>query len=88
MFWPNIVIDFEKYLISYSTSNSLELFPDNAVALYVTKEEEVERIIPTFGALLANFLTVVRVIRPMLFDYLDLKSSNVIHVPLPEDSSA
>ncbi len=80
-YWPNMVVDFEKYLISYVSRNgskeSLELFPDNAVCLYVTKPEEKDNIVLLFACLLGNFLTVARVVRPMLLNYFGVNSSKV-----------
>lgn len=80
-YWPNMVVDFENYLISYVTKKdnkeSLELFPDNAVGLYATKTEEKDNIVLLFACLLGNFLTVARVVRPMLLSYFGVGSSKV-----------
>ena len=81
-YWPNMVVDFEKYLISYVSKSSgkahtLELFPDNAIGLYATKPEEKRNIVLLFACLLGNFLSVVVVLRPMLLKYFGVKSSKV-----------
>lgn len=80
-YWPNMVVDFENYLISYvakkGSKESLELFPDNAVGLYATKPEEKDNIVLLFACLLGNFLTVARVVRPMVLNYFGVGSSKV-----------
>lgn len=81
--WPNLVASFDEYLVSYSKQRkSLELFPDDADELYATIPEEIDRVIPTFGALIANFLTVVRVVRPELLNYLGMQQSKVVRFPI------
>ncbi len=80
-YWPNILVDFENYLISYvaknGSSESLELFPDDAIGLYATKPEEKDNIVLLFACLLGNFLTVARVVRPMLLKYFAVGTSKV-----------
>ena len=80
-YWPNLVVDFENYLISYIAKNSgqesLEIFPDNAVGLYATKLEEKNNIVLLFASLLANFLTVARVVSPRTLEYFGVRSSKV-----------
>jgi hypothetical protein len=80
--WPNIVTSFDQYLISYAKGTTLEMFPDGANEVYATTPEEIDRIIPTFGALVAHFLSVVRVVRPLLLDYLSLSQSHVRRFPI------
>jgi len=75
-YWPNIIVDFEKYLISYA-SKKLELFPDNAVNLYATRPEEKDNIVLLFACLLGNFLSVASVMRPILLRYFGVTTSKV-----------
>lgn len=80
--WPNLIASFDQYLIAYAKPTTLELFPDDASELYATDETEVDRIIPTFGALIANFLSVVKVVRPMYLAYLDVEKSSAHRFPI------
>lgn len=81
LYWPNIIVDFGQYLISYLAEKagreSLELFPDDAIGLYATRPEEIPNLVLLFACLLTNFLTVARVTRPMLLDYFGVKSSQI-----------
>lgn len=80
-YWPNMVVDFENYLISYIAKNegkeTLELFPDNAIGLYTTRPEDKDSIVLLFASLLAHFLTVARVVTPRLLKYFGVSSSEV-----------
>jgi len=82
--WPNLVVSFDQYLISYSKQNSrdLQLFPDGANEVYATSPTERDRIIPTFGALVANFLSIAKIVRPLLLTYLGTQHSQILRVPL------
>lgn len=81
-FWPNLIASFDQYLIGYIRDSSLDLFPDGATQLYVTAESEIDRIIPTFGAVIANFLTVAKVVRPMYLKYLGVSQSQTRSFPI------
>ena len=81
-YWPNLIASFDQYLIGYATPTTLELFPDDANQLYATDETEVDRIIPTFGALIANFLSVAKVVRPMYLAYIGVQKSSARRFPI------
>ncbi|MCD4786481.1 MAG: hypothetical protein K8T10_21860 [Candidatus Eremiobacteraeota bacterium] len=83
-YWPNIIVDFENYLISYfnfvvsnqstrALASEPDLFPDKADGFYYTTEAEKKNIVLLFACLLINFLTVVRVVRPFVLDYFGMR---------------
>lgn len=87
--WPNLIVDFESYLISYvratdqvENPHQLFLFPDEAVGFYATKLEERDNIVLLFASLLGDFLTVARVVRPQMLNYFGVRSSEVDIYPL------
>jgi hypothetical protein len=58
-FWPNIIVDFEKYLISYYSEHplfGLSLFPDMADQWYSTIPEASDRVILLFACYLVSQL--------------------------------
>lgn len=79
-YWPNMMLDFEKYLVSYISNKdgniSLEMFPDESIGLYSTNPEEKDNIVLLFATLLGNFLSVAQVVRPLLLKYFCVEKSN------------
>lgn len=83
-YWPNVYVAAKDFLVSYHLGpgdEPLQPFPDGAVGFYVTSSEEKDRVVLLFSMLLLNVLSVVKIVRPIILQYMGIKSSKVKIVP-------
>ena len=83
-YWPNTYIAAKDFLVSYHLgpeSAPLRPFPDGAVGFYVTDSKEKDRVVLLFSTLLLNALSIVKIVRPIILEYMGVKTSKVNVIP-------
>lgn len=79
--WPNIIVEFERYIISYYEKTPVEgstLFPDNAESWYTTSDSQQGIIILLFACYLIQQLVALRDrYAPDLLEYFGLSEIQV-----------
>jgi hypothetical protein len=78
--WPNVIVDFENYLISYFNKgmHRTTLFPDNADEWYTTSESQQDVIILLFTCYLAaQLISFKKRHAPDLLEYFGVKETEV-----------
>ena len=77
--WINLFCAFNKFVISYVTSNGLSPNPMEATNLYCTKDTEIPDLLLLFYCILASFVDVAHVAKPNYFDYGSIPTSSATH---------
>ncbi len=80
--WMNLFCDIDKLLISYcrgeDEGKGLLLSPStmDTTSIYCTEESEIPDLLLLFYSIIANFVQIAHIARPLVFDYATITSSD------------
>lgn len=78
-YWLNLYCDYNNYLLSYEIKDALSPSAMDAKYMYCTKPEEIEKLLSLFIAILANFVNMAHVARPIYFKYANIEETEATY---------
>jgi len=78
-YWMNLFCDYNRFLVSYETSQALYPSAMDATYLYCTKDSEIPDLLLLFYSILANFVDEAHVARPNYFSYAQIAETKATY---------